>query len=94
MSRTDVHRPWRVQVVDPYNRHLLYRWRIWPWKVEITSFRNMGCGCGLCTNQSGRKVGRRRYRHELRAVTRDAVKVAAVDRDGIDIAPPRRSAVW
>lgn len=47
MSRTDVHRPWRVQVADPHNRHLLYRYPMWPWQMALTPFRNLFCGCRL-----------------------------------------------
>lgn len=55
MSRTDVHRPWRVQVADPHNRHLLYCHPAWPWLVAYTSFRNLCCGCRLCTGYYWRK---------------------------------------
>lgn len=41
MSRTDVHRPWHVQVVDPHNRHLLYRYPAWPWRQERAAWRTV-----------------------------------------------------
>lgn len=67
MSRTDVHRPWRVQLADPYNRHLLYRYQMWPREApELTSYRNIGCGCRLCTSYHWRRQERRRDRHAAR----------------------------
>ncbi len=62
MSRTDVHRPYPVQLADPFNRHLLYRFQIWPWEVALTSYRNLACGCQVCTGQPWRKAARRRER--------------------------------
>jgi hypothetical protein len=73
MSRTDVHRPWRVQVTDPYNRHLLYRFQSYPAcvdGVELMPFRNIGCGCRLCTGFYERRWARRRDRHEVRRALR------------------------
>lgn len=66
LSRTDVHRPWRVQVADPHNRHLFYRYPAWPWQTELTSFKNLGCGCRLCTQYDWRKQQRRRERYGWR----------------------------
>lgn len=71
MSRTDVHRPWHVQVADPYNRHLLYRFQEWPTQPpKLIPFRNFGCGCSLCTAKYERRRDRRRERHESRRALR------------------------
>jgi hypothetical protein len=70
MSRTDVHRPWDVQLKDPYNRHLLYRYGAWPWEMELTPFKNMFCGCALCTGRHWRRYGRRQERREVREMLR------------------------
>lgn len=64
MSRTDVHRPWKVQINDPYNRHILYRWQITGHEVWITSFRHIGCGCRMCTGHHWNRADRRRSRHQ------------------------------
>jgi hypothetical protein len=66
MSRTDVHRPWPVQVADPHNRHLLYRYQAWPDRTALTAFRNLCCGCRLCTGHHERRRERRRQRHQAR----------------------------
>lgn len=71
MSRTDVHRPWRVQLADPYNRHLLYRYPAWPDQMERTSFRNLGCGCRMCTGHYWRKARNRRERYAGRRECRN-----------------------
>lgn len=70
MSRTDVHRPWAVQVADPHNRHLLRRYQAWPWQVELTPIRNFTCGCKMCTEQDWRRQERRRSRHEAKRAIR------------------------
>lgn len=95
MSRTDVHRPWRVQVDDPYNRHLLYRYPAWPWQTDLISWRNIGCGCKLCTGQRGRKLARRQQRAAWRASAR---RLLAESRSGrwsdLDVPPPARGRAW
>jgi hypothetical protein len=91
MSRTDVHRPWHVQVADPHNRHLLYRYPMWPWQMALTSFRNIGCGCKMCTGQVGRKLAHRQERVAWRATARRLL--AEVDREDVDV-PPLRGSAW
>lgn len=71
MSRTDVHRPWAIQVADPNNRHLFYRYASGEW---ITSFRNLSCGCRLCTGHYWRKQSNRRQRAAWRRDARVWVK--------------------
>ena len=91
MARTDVHRPWRVQITDPHNRHILYRYPAWPDGVELTSFRNIGCGCKLCTGQLGRKTARRRER----SAWRNAARRILADPRRVDIdVPPLRCNAW
>lgn len=66
MSRTDVHRPWPVQTADPYNRHLLRCYDIWRGEPQYTSWRNLGCGCPMCTGAEDRKLSRRYERHQAK----------------------------
>lgn len=95
MSRTDVHRPWRVQVSDPHNRHLLYRYQAWPWQTDVTSWRNIGCGCAMCTGRHGRRLARRQERTAWRATARSLTAAArAGERDDLDVPPPGRGGAW
>lgn len=94
MSNTDVHRPWHVQLADPYNRHLLYRYPAWPWQMELTSFKNIGCGCTLCTQQSQRKRARRQERHDTRRALHNAAAQYAADDLDEDLPRPRRASAW
>lgn len=91
MSRTDVHRPWNVQIADPTNRHLLYRFATWPDRMELIPWRNIGCGCRMCTGYYGRKLARSRERVAWRS--RRQVILAAVDRDEVDV-PPLARPTW
>lgn len=77
MSRTDVHRPWRVQIADPHNRHLLYRHQAWPWQTELTFFKNM-CGCKMCTGHDWRRQERRRNRREAKRALRQGREPAPI----------------
>lgn len=70
VSRTDVHRPWQVQVDDPTNRHLLYRYPAWPDRMELWPVKNLGCGCRMCTGFYERRAERRRDRHQARRALR------------------------
>jgi hypothetical protein len=82
MSRTDVHRPWHIQLADPHNRHLFYRFQVWPWQTELIPFKNLGCGCRMCTDQPARKRARRQERHDIRRALHDATaQYAAQDLD-------------
>lgn len=94
MSRTDVHRPWPVQLADPYNRHLFYRFSIWPSRVELMPIKNIGCGCPLCTERHGRKAARRQERHETRHVLHDAAAQYAAGVLDEDLLLPRRRPTW
>lgn len=94
MSRTDVHRPWQVQLADPYNRHLFYRFQIWPWEHTLMPFKNIGCGCWRCTGQLSRKCTRRAERQRIRRDLRNALAQQAggeLDEDG---PLPRRVESW
>jgi len=94
MSRTDVHRPWQVQLADPHNRHLLYRYPAWPWQMELTSFKNLGCGCPLCTGHFGRKRARRQDRHTTRRALHNAVAQQAAGDLDEDLLLPRPAEAW
>jgi hypothetical protein len=94
MSRTDVHRPYRVQVTDPYERHRFYRFSIWPDRTEPVPISGFTCGCRMCTGQLFRKQARRRERTALRAQLRQALKTPAEQRDTIDVPAPRNTAGW
>lgn len=86
MSRTDVHRPWMLQVADPYNRHLIYYYAKWPGRaveVEATSWRNLFCGCRMCTGHHERRAAHRSERVEWRRWR--AQLLAAQDRDTLDV---------
>lgn len=94
MSKTDVHRPWAVQLADPYNRHLFYRLQIWPWEHGLIPFKNIGCGCPMCTGHHQRKAIRRAERHQARRDLRDLLAQAVagdLDEDG---PLPRRVDAW
>jgi hypothetical protein len=73
MSRTDVHRPWLVQVNDPYNRYRLYRFASWPWQMDLMPLYNT-CGCPLCTGAPWNRARRRGERHEWRKVRNELLK--------------------
>ena len=66
VSRTDVHRPWRIQVADPYNRHIIRQYGEFKGEPLFTSHRNIGCGCPMCTDSYGRREARRRDRHQAK----------------------------
>lgn len=88
MSRTDVHRPWDVQVADPNNRQLIRRYGTWHGEPLYTSHRNLGCGCRLCTGQAGRKLGHRQDRVQWRSAR--ALLLADHERD----IPQIRHTAW
>lgn len=89
MSRTDVHRPWRVQVADPYSRHLFYRYAMWPWQMDLTPIVCL-CGCRMCTGHYSRKQARRQERVEWRSVRQ---QLLAGGLDGYDV-PQIRGKAW
>lgn len=94
MSRTDVHRPWPIQMGDPHNRHLLHRHQEWPWKHVLVPHKNIACGCNLCTQQGARRRMRRQERHNARRALRTTITL----REGgepIDDEPViRRQNIW
>lgn len=89
MSRTDVHRPWPVQVADPHNRHRFYRFASWPDRVELVPVKNFGCGCKMCTGQLGRKLSHRQERTWWRRQRHHILTTAWEDRDTLDVPPFR-----
>jgi hypothetical protein len=70
MSGTDAHRPWRVQVTDPYNRHLIRQYGTWRGEPLYTSHRNLSCGSRMCTGYYERRQARRRDRREAKRAIR------------------------
>lgn len=93
MSRTDVHRPWPVQVADPYNRHRFYRFASWPDRMELVPVKNFACGCKMCTGQLGRKKARRQERTWWKNTRADLQAAAAARQvDALDVAPFHSSA--
>lgn len=93
MSRTDVHRPYKIQMEDPYNRHRVRWFSAWstepptPWPLYNT------CGCNLCVGQHFRKYLRRQERGAWRAVRQRLLKTQAADREDMDWYAPI-SEVW
>jgi hypothetical protein len=77
MSRTDNHRPFRVQVVDPQERHRWHRINdahhttLWP--LYRFGCRPGGCSCGKWEWAQER----RRQRHQAQRLTREALKGGA-----------------
>lgn len=71
MSRTDAHRPWPVQLADPHIRHRLYRFQAYATEAPIlVPWKNIACGCAMCTGRHERREERRRGRHEARRAIR------------------------
>lgn len=62
MSRTDVHRPWEVQLADPYDRRLFVQYGYFKGEPLMMPLRNL-CGCRMCTEYHWRKLERRRQRY-------------------------------
>lgn len=84
MSRTDVHSPWNVIVSDPYMRHRLYRFQIFPNQVVLLPYKNL-CGCRMCTGHHVRRLAHRQERGYWRRQRRDLLKTRAVDREDMDV---------
>jgi hypothetical protein len=87
MSRTDVHRPWRVQLDDPYNRHRLVRFS-WHLDEMIPVYNT--CGCPMCTERYTRRLAHKQERVAWRKVRQDLVKLQ--DHEDVDVGPIRGSA--
>lgn len=85
MSRTDVHRPWIVQMNDPYNRHRLHRHQSWAWSNEVEWLPlYQACGCDMCTGRRGRKRNRRKERMLWKRNCNEARKWNQEDRVDFD----------
>lgn len=95
MSRTDVHRPFEVQVLDPYNRHRVRTTPMYSDGSGGPSFWPLynTCGCQMCSGQFWRRQNIRRTRAAWRAVRADLLKTAAEDRGDMDV-PPLRGPEW
>jgi hypothetical protein len=77
MSRTDVHRPWRVQALDPFNRHRI-RWvpenHLFGTELEFHPLYQI-CGCPMCTGAPWRKAARRKVRHNKRKIIQKEIEL-------------------
>lgn len=63
MSRTDRHRPYRVRVADPAERHnLKYGWDSHPWLINEGCLR-LNCSCKAKGWSDSNRATRRRDRH-------------------------------
>ncbi len=88
MSRTDVHRPHRVQQADPHDRQYWMREELFGGRPGgLWPLRNL-CGCKLCTGQPQRKIEAKRERAHGRRHLRQVDRRSAADWD----VPPR--AAW
>lgn len=87
MSRTDVHRPWHVQVTDPYNRHRLFAHQSWWCRTEGLELLPLysACGCVMCTGRYQRRLGRRQERVIWRSIRQELVKLQ--DYEDVDVGP-------
>jgi hypothetical protein len=78
MSRTDVHRPWDVQINDPYSRHRFYRFQMWATQApELVPYKNM-CGCRMCTAHYWYRAERRRSRHQWKQERIELLKLKEI----------------
>lgn len=85
MSRTDVHRPWRVQVTDPFERHRMYKHYDWGWGTEYERLPLYHtCGCDMCTGRKGRHRERRKERALWKRNCQEARKWNQEDRIDFD----------
>lgn len=85
MSRTDVHRPHRVQQADPQDRQYWMRSELFGGQPgELWPMRNL-CGCRSCSGQLQRKIEAKRDRAHGRKHLRRVNARSAADWD----VPPR-----
>ena len=95
MSRTDVHRPWDVQMRDPYNRHRVALRPTWSTQPPEPFPLYQTCGCSMCTYRYGRRLFNRQTRVQWSRLCREWAKVPVTEADGIEDVPRRRvSAHW
>lgn len=75
MSRTDRHRPYRVQMDDPYEQR--YYWfdqgMKWGWS-KVFLFRDCNCRTWWCCMTQPNRQDRRRDRHVAQRRSRAALK--------------------
>jgi len=74
MSRTDVHRPYQVQLQDPHNRHRLYQFQAFATREPVLVTIYNTCGCRMCTGHHWRKLENRQERYRSRRELREALK--------------------
>lgn len=68
MSRTDVHRPYEIQLNDWHNRHRVYRYS--SHHEVLCSLTYSTCGCYMCSGWFWRREERRRSRHNAKQYLR------------------------
>ena len=90
MSRTDVHRPWPVQMADPYNRHRLFAFHTWSTEEPELLPLYCTCGCPMCTGRYGRRLRRRQERVTWRSIRQELIKLQ--DYEDVDVGPISGSA--
>jgi len=73
MSRTDRHRPWQVQMNDPYEQRKMW----WPdgrWSNWKALYRDCNCRSYYCCATLPNRHERRRDRHRAQRACREALK--------------------
>jgi hypothetical protein len=73
MSRTDRHRPHRVQVADPYERHRWHRISDHHWTTLWPLYR-FGCRSNCYCSSYWTRIERRHVRHTGQRRLREAIK--------------------
>lgn len=85
MSRTDVHRPYRIQINDPDNRHRTRLSPTWAF-LPPEPFPLYGtCGCHMCTGHNGRIANNGRRRAAWRRFRQELLKARFEDLDDVDV---------
>lgn len=97
MSRTDVHRPFDVQMKDPYNRH---RVRVVHGTGPFGPFFDTAwplynpCGCWLCSRQFGRRYENKVRRGRWRRLCHDLARTSPGSIEDVDVFLKREPACY
>jgi len=80
MSRTDRHRPERVQVDDPFEQRWYWfdQGGSWGWR-KVPWYRVCNCRTWYCCGSTWRRVENRQRRHQAQRLARNVVKGADWD---------------
>lgn len=91
MSRTDVHRPYEIQLKDPYNRPHLVRYG---WGSRDCYLIFQVCGCRMCTQHWERKWARQAERKAWKLARARIMQL--VDKSDVDehVYIQRRERYW